>query len=431
MRASSVLAADAARPGRPPAAPGGQQGEQGQHGGQAEQRDRPGAGGHQGRDPAVQPGRGGGGGVVRDDPDDRAVVAVGGAAGQRRPHVLEGDQAEAAGRAGGGQAAVEPVVEDQQRGRVGPPGRRPQPDDHDRAGRPFHRLEPAEHIGQGGRVGNGQDEQPVGSHRDRAVAGPERAGRAGGPARAQGEQPGHLLPLVGEHLRRREAAQPGPRVVGPDPLDRGRAGQAGGARVVLQGGQGVDPAAGGQRQHPGRQRLVDGQGGHEPGHLRPVGPGRLQRLVHGEPLHQHQHPRRRHRLRPSPILRRPRRAGARQDDHDAHHQGQEPTHPGIVAAQVVVGSAPDGPRRPWATRSDLLTRWSRVGAGRLPWGTWMWRGDRWLTPSNMLVRCWLGPGGSWCSPGPGCRPTRGFRTSGRRGGCGAGMTRGSWGSGGM
>ena len=70
----------------------------------------------------VQPGRGGGGGVVRDDPDDRAVVAVGGAAGQRRPHVFEGDQADAAGRAGGGQAPVEPVVEDQQRGRVGPPG---------------------------------------------------------------------------------------------------------------------------------------------------------------------------------------------------------------------------------------------------------------------------------------------------------------------
>ena len=56
---------------------------------------------------------------------------------------------------------------------------------------------------------------------------------------------------------------------------------------------------------------MDGQGGHEPGHLRPGEPGRLQRLVHGEPLHQHQHPRRRHRLRPSPILRRPCRSGGR------------------------------------------------------------------------------------------------------------------------
>ncbi len=226
-----------------------------------------------------------------------------------------------------GRPPSEPVVEDQQRGRVGPPGRRPQPDDHDRSGRP----RPPAGAGRARRPGRPRRGRP-GRAAGRGAAGAggrrARAGRARRRPRSgpRVNSPADLLPLVGEHRvvgGRRPSRAPGlsdrirSTVAGPGRPEAAR-------RVVLQGGQGVDPAAGGQRQHPGRQRLVDGQGGHEPGHLRPVGRGRGQRLVHGEPLHQHQHPRRRHRVRRPRPGSPPPGAGPAPDriDHDAHEQGQ-------------------------------------------------------------------------------------------------------------
>ena len=163
-------------------------------------------------------------------------------------------------------------VEDQQRGGVGPPGRGPEPEDHHRG----RRRRPAA-AGRARRPGRPRRARPGPAagpgRRGTAVARAERAGRRGRAARAEGEQPGHLLPRVGEHPGRGQPAEPGARVVGPDPLDHVRAGQARAARRVgLQRVQGVDPAPGGQRQHPRGQRLVHGQGRHEPGHPGPVGP---------------------------------------------------------------------------------------------------------------------------------------------------------------